>query len=52
LEKISPACQVGSPDARVADSSFIKRRQLFVGMHDKTLSVVVTRISNEDHSTA
>jgi hypothetical protein len=34
--------------ARVADSQFNKRAELFVGMHNETPSVVAMRVSNPD----
>jgi hypothetical protein len=47
LEKISPARQAQSPQARVADSSSQKRRQLFIRVHNETVPVAVC-VSNPD----
>jgi len=41
--KTSPTCQTNSPQARIVDSSSIKRSQLFIGLHNETLSVVAMR---------
>jgi hypothetical protein len=39
-----PACQANSPRERVADSSFHRSSQLFIRVHNQTLSVVVLRV--------
>jgi hypothetical protein len=47
LRKNSPACQVNSAQARIADSQFQKRSQLFIGTLDVPLSVAAMRLGND-----
>jgi hypothetical protein len=49
FRKISSARQSDLPPARTADSSSTKRRQLFIRVHNETLSVAM-RIGNKDYS--
>jgi len=39
LEKIPPACQYKKSRPQITDPSSTKRRQLFIGTHNETLSV-------------
>jgi hypothetical protein len=50
LEEISPVCQTDSATPRIAASSFQKRGQLFIGLHNETLSVVAMGVSNPHRS--
>jgi hypothetical protein len=43
-----PTRQADSPHSRVAQ--FLKRRQLFIRVHNETLSVAAMRVSNPDCS--
>jgi hypothetical protein len=47
VAKISPARQDNLLEARIADSKFQKRSQLFIRTHNETLSVITMRVSNE-----
>jgi hypothetical protein len=50
LKKISPACQANLPQARIADSKFQKRSQLFIRAHNEPLIVAAMRVNNPDRS--
>jgi hypothetical protein len=49
--KISLARQANSPPSANRRFDFQKRSQLFIRMHNETLSVITVRVSNEDCST-
>jgi N-acetylneuraminic acid mutarotase len=46
---MSPACRDNSPQVRIADSSSRNAIQLFLRVHNETLSVAVMCLGNEDH---
>jgi hypothetical protein len=48
VEKITPACQANSPQAPNRRFKFHKRRQLFVGVDNETLSAVPMCVCNKD----
>jgi len=53
FEKISPACQANSGrNAQNRRFEFHKSRQLFIRVHNETLSVVAMRVNNPDCSPA
>jgi hypothetical protein len=49
LSKITPACQANSPNPN-RRFKFHKRYQLFIRVHNKTLSVIAVCVSNPDRS--
>jgi hypothetical protein len=50
FERISPACQHNSLQARVARFEFQERGQLFIGVRNETLSVAAMCVCNPDRS--
>jgi hypothetical protein len=50
VRKISPACRGYSVASANRKFQFQKRRQLFLGLHDVTLSIAAMRVSNPDRS--